>query len=94
MDSVSPQWCKFSTPLHQVAELRMCALSNCIREKPSWWEEVNDEATVRKWREEAMQQVAMEEATPWGDETSLRVAPTMVKDSYLPATATHPYLYI
>ena len=72
----------------------MCALSNYIREKPNWWEEVNDEATVRKWREEAMQQVAMEEATPWYDETPLRVAPTMVKDSYLPATAIHPYLYI
>jgi len=32
----------------------MCALSNHIREKPNWWEEVKDEVIVEKWREEAL----------------------------------------
>ena len=34
----------------------MCAISNHIREKPNWWEEVKDEVVVGKWREEALRQ--------------------------------------
>jgi len=59
--------------------MRMCTLSNHIREKPNWWEKVKDEAIIEKWIEEALQQ---EEA---GDETlpERRLTPTMVKFRYL-----------
>ena len=40
----------------QIVELRMCALSNRIREKPNWWEKMKDLAIVERWREEALQQ--------------------------------------
>jgi len=44
-----------STSVHQVAELLMCALSNHIRERPNWREEMRDTVIVKKWREEALQ---------------------------------------
>jgi hypothetical protein len=36
--------------------MRMCALSNAIREKPNWWEKINDPALVAKWTQEALDQ--------------------------------------
>jgi hypothetical protein len=36
--------------------MRMCALSNAIREKPNWWEKINDPALVEKWTQEALDQ--------------------------------------
>ena len=47
-------WGQFLTSHRQIVELRMCALSNHLREKPNWWEEVNDEVIVEKWKEEAL----------------------------------------
>ena len=40
----------------QVVEMRMCALSNAIREKPNWWEKIKDPALVEKWTREALGQ--------------------------------------
>ena len=37
-------------------ELRMCALSAAIREKPEWWVKFRDETIRAKWREEIMEQ--------------------------------------
>ena len=37
-------------------ELRMCALSAAIREKPEWWVKFRDEAIQAKWREEIKEQ--------------------------------------
>ena len=51
----------------------MCALSNRIRETPSWWEGVKDEVVVEKWREEAG------EASADADRTSRGLTPTMVR---------------
>ena len=48
----------------------MCALSNHIREKPNWWEEVNDEVIVEKWKEEALRRE--EEALQREEEASRR----------------------
>ena len=36
--------------------MRMCALSNAIREKPQWWEKIKDTALVEKWTQEALDQ--------------------------------------
>ena len=36
--------------------MRMCALSNAIREKPDWWEKIKDPALVEKWTREALDQ--------------------------------------
>ena len=36
--------------------MRMCALSNAIREKPNWWEKINDPTLVEKWKQEALDQ--------------------------------------
>jgi len=36
--------------------MRMCALSNAIREKPNWWEKIKDPALVEKWKQEALDQ--------------------------------------
>ena len=36
--------------------MRMCALSNAIREKPNWWEKINDPALAEKWKQEALDQ--------------------------------------
>ena len=43
----------------------MCALSHHIREKPVWWEKVNDKTIVEKWREEALQQAEDGEYPEW-----------------------------
>ena len=40
----------------QVVEMRMCALSSAIREKPNWWEKIKDPALVEKWTQEALDQ--------------------------------------
>jgi len=49
----------------QIVELRMCALSNRIREKSNWWEKVKDETIVERWREEALQQAEDGEQPEW-----------------------------
>ena len=72
MDSSS--CCEPSTSLHQIVELRMCAFSNHIRERPNWWEEMKDKATLEKWREEILQQQKASEEAP-----SMRLTPAMVK---------------
>ena len=36
--------------------MRMCALSNTVREKPNWWEKIKDPALVEKWTQEALDQ--------------------------------------
>ena len=36
--------------------MRMCALSNRIREKPNWWEKIKDPALVEKWTQEVLDQ--------------------------------------
>ena len=36
--------------------MRMCTLSNAIREKPNWWEKIKDPALVEKWKQEALDQ--------------------------------------
>jgi len=51
----------------------MCALSNRIREKSSWWEKVNDETIVERWREEALQQAGDDERPEW------KLTPGMVR---------------
>ncbi|KAF9779815.1 hypothetical protein BJ322DRAFT_1113121 [Thelephora terrestris] len=50
---------------HQIVELRMCALSNRLREKPHWWEKMEDESIVEKWREEALQQAGDDGKPEW-----------------------------
>ena len=52
----------------------MCALSNYIRERPNWWEEVKDKAIIGRWREEILQQQEMS-----GEAPSKRLTPAMVK---------------
>ena len=47
---------RFLYLFHQIVELRMCALSSHIREKPNWWEKVKDETIVERWRGEALQE--------------------------------------
>lgn len=37
-------------------ELRMCALSAAIREKPEWWVKCRDKIIQAKWREEIKEQ--------------------------------------
>jgi len=54
----------------------MCALSNHIRERPNWWEEVKDKAIVEKWREETLRQ---QEESGAATDISKRLTPTMVK---------------
>ena len=54
-----------SLHLPQIVELRMCALSNSIREEPDWWEKVNDGGIAEKWREEALQQGEDDEQPAW-----------------------------
>ncbi|KAF9779819.1 hypothetical protein BJ322DRAFT_1113127 [Thelephora terrestris] len=48
-----------------IVELRMCALSNRIREKPNWWEKMQDDAIVEKWRDEALQQTGDDDNPEW-----------------------------
>jgi len=57
----------------------MCALSNQIRERPNWWEEVKDKAIVERWRKEILQQQGES-----GEAASKRLTPAMVlKSRYL-----------
>lgn len=56
----------------------MCALSNYIREKPDWWEKVEDKTIVEMWREEALQQGRYDEEPIW------RLTPDMVCLAYRP----------
>ena len=39
-----------------IVELRMCALSSVIRDKPQWYAKMQDRAIRAKWREEALSQ--------------------------------------
>ena len=32
----------------------MCALSNHIRERPNWWEEVKDKDVIESWRRDIL----------------------------------------
>ena len=34
----------------------MCAMSHAIREKPRWWEKINDLKVMSRWRREALKQ--------------------------------------
>jgi len=56
----------------------MCALSNHIRERPNWWEEVKNKATIEKWRGEIMQE---QEAS--GESPSRKLTPAMVRPCHL-----------
>jgi len=57
----------------------MCALSNHIRERPNWWEEVTDKAVVEQWKQEISQQ--QEESVEAVG--SKRLSPPMVKSCHL-----------
>ena len=59
--------------LHQAVELSMCALSNRIREEPVWWEKMENEETVERWREEALNQAENDEL-----EQTWKLTPGMV----------------
>jgi Protein of unknown function (DUF4246) len=41
--------------LLQIIEMKMCAISNAIREKPRWWEKIKDPEIVAKWRKEVLE---------------------------------------
>ena len=71
-----PRRPQFPIFFHQIVELRMCALSNRIREKPNWWEKMKDEAIMERWREEALQQARGDERREW------KLTPGMVNLSH------------
>ena len=50
-----------------IVELRMCALSATIRDKPQWHEKMKDPAIKQKWREEALEQgsAGLDEKPEW-----------------------------
>ena len=52
----------------------MCAISNHIRERPDWWEEVKDEEVVETWRGEILRH---QETS--GELPSRRLTPAMVR---------------
>lgn len=62
----------------------MCALSNHIREKPDWWEKVEDETIVEKWREEALQQAGDDDEPEW------KLTPAMVCVAYRHGSCYRP----
>jgi len=67
----------------------MCALSNHIREKTNWREEVKYKVIVERWREEALQREEVLQREEKGyDKPSKRLTPTMVKLYYIRTTAT------
>jgi hypothetical protein len=35
--------------------MKMCAISNAIREKPRWWEKIKNPEIVAKWRKEILE---------------------------------------
>ena len=76
-------YCKFLTSLLQIIELRMCALSNHIRERPNWWEEVKYKAIIENWREEILQRGGASNEAP-----SRRLTPAMVKRPYFESRST------
>jgi hypothetical protein len=43
-------------PVRSVAERRLDLFTSAVRTKPAWWEKVNDESIVSKWRSEAAAQ--------------------------------------
>ena len=63
----------------------MCALSHRIREEPNWWEKVQDKASLKKWKEEALQQEGTNEAP------ARRLTPVMVSFRHL-RTVPPPYI--
>ena len=88
--------CKFprrryqlSLSLRQIVELRMCALSHLIREKPSWWEIIKDKAIIEGWREEALQREEEVDEPP-----SWKLTPAMVQSYYLRITPPRSYFLI
>ncbi|KIY66112.1 hypothetical protein CYLTODRAFT_491743 [Cylindrobasidium torrendii FP15055 ss-10] len=48
-----------------IVELKMCALSEILRNKPNWWEKKNDVVILQKWREEALEQGVDNEHPEW-----------------------------
>jgi len=64
--------------LRQIVELRMCALSNHIRERPNWWEEVKDKNLVEKWRGDILRQQEQSD-----EARSRKLTPAMVMSCYL-----------
>ena len=74
---IPPRRPRVLTPLRQVIELRMCALSNHIRERPTWWQEVKDKSVVEGWRRDILQQ---QETS--GEPPSRRMTPAMVRSRY------------
>ena len=36
--------------------MRMCAMSQAIREKPRWWEKIKEPDIMARWRKEALEQ--------------------------------------
>lgn len=48
-----------------LVELKMCAISNEIREKDRWWEKVNDETIRVKWKEDVKEHEAAETNVKW-----------------------------
>ena len=65
----------------------MCALSNHIRERPSWWEEVKYQVIIDNWRAEILRR---EEAS--NEAPSRRLTPAMVKSCYLQTAPPVPTL--
>ena len=51
----------------------MCALSNRIREEPVWWEKMEDEEAVERWRREALNKAEDDEL-----EQTWKLIPAMV----------------
>jgi len=68
----------------------MCALSNHIRERPGWWEEVKDKVIAEKWREEILRE---QEESGEATNTS-RLTPAMVKYRVIFKPIPHPYFCI
>ena len=75
--------CDISTSVHQIYELHMCAISNRIRERPNWWDEVKDKAVTEKRKKELLQQEK-------GNDPRYRNT-KMVKPRYLRITPPVPY---
>ena len=64
--------CGFLMQLHQVVEVRMCALSNHIRKRSNWWEGVKDKVALEKWREAILRQLEVGE-----EASSVRLIPAI-----------------
>jgi hypothetical protein len=35
--------------------MQMCAMSHAIREKPRWWEKIEDPKIMARWKKEALE---------------------------------------